>query len=156
MEALGRAKSDGLVRLIGVSNFTRKLLDQAVDVVGAGEIANNQVEVHPYLQNRVLRKHAARLGISITAYMPIAGGKVTADPVMMTIAERHHATPAQVALAWLMREGMIVIPSSKKRAHLESNLKAGDLTLSEADAAAVRGLDRELRLIDGAFAPAWD
>jgi 2,5-diketo-D-gluconate reductase B len=156
MEALARAKADGLVRQIGVSNFTCKLLDDAIDVVGGGEIINNQVEVHPYLQNRTLRQHAARLGVSITAYMPIAGGRVMTDPVLTAIAASHAATPAQVALAWLMQEGVIVIPSSKKRAHLQSNLKAAELTITDAEVAAIQNLDRGLRLINGSFAPDWD
>jgi 2,5-diketo-D-gluconate reductase B len=156
MEALAKAKADGLTRLIGVSNFTRRLIDEAVDVVGPGQIANNQVELHPYLQNRALRDHMARLGISVTAYMPIAGGRVTSDPLMMAIGKRLNATPAQVALAWLMQEGVNVIPSSTKRAHLESNLQAAALNLSKADTRSIETLDMGLRLIDGPFAPMWD
>lgn len=156
MEALAKAKADGLTRLIGVSNFTRRLIDEAINVVGPGQIANNQVELHPYLQNRALRDHMARLGISVTAYMPIAGGKVTSDQLIMAIGKRLNATPAQVALAWLMQEGINVIPSSRKRAHLESNLQAASLTLSKADIKSIETLDVGLRLIDGPFAPEWD
>jgi 2,5-diketo-D-gluconate reductase B len=156
MEALAKAKADGLTRLIGVSNFTRRLIDEAINVVGPGQIANNQVELHPYLQNRALRDHMARLGISVTAYMPIAGGKVTRDPLIVAMARRLNAAPAQVALAWLMQEGVNVIPSSTKRAHLESNLQAASLTLSKADIKSIETLDVGLRLIDGSFAPEWD
>jgi 2,5-diketo-D-gluconate reductase B len=156
MEALARAKADGLTRMIGVSNFTNRLLDAAIAVIGDGEIVTNQVEVHPFHQNTEVRRHCRSRGVVVTAYMPIAGGQVAENPTIRSVAERLNATPAQATLAWLMREGMVAIPSSRRRAHLEANLHALDLTPSDADMAAFRSLDRGGRIIDPAIAPDWD
>ncbi|WP_275630410.1 2,5-didehydrogluconate reductase DkgB [Pseudomonas sp. 273] len=157
MEALAEAKSSGLAREIGVSNFTLALMQQAIDVVGAGEIATNQVELHPYLQNHKVADFAKRHGIRITSYMTLGYGRVLGDAVIGEIAQRHGASPAQVALAWAMQLGYAVIPSSTRRANLASNLAARELSLSEADMAAIAGLERNERITSPAgLAPAWD
>ena len=157
MTALAEAKARGLAREIGVSNFTLALMQQAIDVVGAGEIATNQVELHPYLQNRKVAGFAERHGIRITSYMTLGYGKVLGDAVIGEIAQRHGATPAQVVLAWAMQLGYAVIPSSTQRANLASNLAARELRLSEADMAAIAALERNERITSPAsLAPAWD
>ncbi|MDN6876404.1 2,5-didehydrogluconate reductase DkgB [Pseudomonas citronellolis] len=157
MAALAEAKARGLAREIGVSNFTLALMQQAIDVVGAGEIATNQVELHPYLQNRKVAGFADRHGIRITSYMTLGYGKVLGDAVIGEIAQRHGATPAQVVLAWAMQLGYAVIPSSTKRANLASNLAARELRLSDADMAAIAALERNERITSPAsLAPAWD
>jgi 2,5-diketo-D-gluconate reductase B len=157
MAALAEAKARGLAREIGVSNFTLALMQQAIDAVGAGEIATNQVELHPYLQNRKVAGFAERHGIRITSYMTLGYGKVLGDAVIGEIAQRHGATPAQVVLAWAMQLGYAVIPSSTKRANLASNLAARELRLSDADMAAIAALERNERITSPAsLAPAWD
>ena len=157
MGALREAQAQGLTRQIGVSNFTIDLLRQAIDVVGAQNIATNQIELHPYLQNRTLVGFMQQQGIAVTSYMTLGYGKVLHDPLIRQIAQRHNATPAQVALAWAMQLGYAVIPSSTRRENLASNLKAADLRLSEQDMADIAGLDRGERLVDPAsLAPAWD
>lgn len=156
MAALLEAKAAGLTALIGVSNFTNAHLQQAMEVVGAEQIATHQVEVHPFLQNRKVVEFAKENGIHLTAYMPLAYGKVMTDPVIQDIAARHAANPAQVALAWALQQGFAVIPSSTKRANLESNLGALQLTLSEPDMTAIAKLERGERLANPDFAPHWD
>ncbi|MBK5511322.1 MULTISPECIES: 2,5-didehydrogluconate reductase DkgB [unclassified Pseudomonas] len=157
MGALLEAKKLGLTRQIGVSNFTVDLMKQAIAAVGAENIATNQIELHPYLQNRKVVELAQSQGIQITSYMTLAYGEVLKDPVIQQIAERLQATPAQVTLAWAMQLGYAVIPSSTKRANLESNLQACALTLSEADMALIAGLDRGHRLTSPkGIAPHWD
>ncbi|KAF1026348.1 MAG: 2,5-diketo-D-gluconic acid reductase B [Pseudomonas sp.] len=157
MGQLLEAKRQGLTRQIGISNFTVELMQQAIAAVGAEHIATNQIELHPYLQNRTVAAFAKAHGIQITSYMTLAYGEVLKDPVLQQIAERHHATPAQVALAWAMQLGYAVIPSSTKRSNLESNLKALDLTLSDADMAQIASLERGHRLTSPkGIAPKWD
>jgi len=156
LQELLRAKRDGLTRLIGVSNFTIALLARAAEIVGAEEIATNQVEVHPYLQNRKLRAFSDSLGVATTAYMPLARGRVSTDPVMMEIGARRGCTGAQASLAWLVANGMIVIPSARGRAHMASNLGAADVALTPADIAAIDALDCGARIIDPPMAPDWD
>lgn len=157
MGQLLEAKRLGLTRQVGISNFTIDLMKQAIAAVGAENIATNQIELHPYLQNRAVAEFAKANGIQITSYMTLAYGEVLKDPVLQQIAERHQATPAQVTLAWAMQLGYAVIPSSTKRANLDSNLKALQLTLSDADMAQIAGLERGHRLTSPkTLAPKWD
>lgn len=157
MGALLEANKSGLTKQIGVSNFTIALMKEAIAAVGAENIATHQIELHPYLQNRKVVEFAHSQGIHITSYMTLAYGEVLKDPVIMAIAERHDATPAQVTLAWAMQLGYSVIPSSTKRSNLESNLKACTLKLTDADMAQIATLDRGHRLTNPqSVAPAWD
>ena len=157
MAALAEAKAQGLTKAIGVSNFTNAQLRQAIDTVGASEIATQQVEIHPFLQNRKVIDFARSQGIHITAYMPLAYGKVMADPVITAIAARHGVTPAQVALSWSLQQGFAVIPSSTKRANLEANLHFQRITLSPDEMAQMATLERGERLANpNGLAPQWD
>ncbi|WP_329842162.1 2,5-didehydrogluconate reductase DkgB [Stenotrophomonas sepilia] len=157
MTALAEAKKLGLTRQIGVSNFNIKLTRQAIEVVGAGEIATNQIELSPYLQNPALTAFLQDQGITVTSYMTLAYGKVLKDPVLAAIADKHQATVAQVALAWALQLGYSVIPSSTKRENLASNLLAQDLHLDADDMAAIAALDHNGREVDPpGLAPDWD
>ncbi|MNR98817.1 2,5-diketo-D-gluconic acid reductase B [compost metagenome] len=89
--------------------------------------------------------------------MTLAYGEVLQDPLIQQIAQRLQATPAQITLAWAMQSGYAVIPSSTKRANLQSNLTATALTLSDADMALIATLDRDHRLTSPkGIAPHWD
>lgn len=157
MAALLEAKRAGLTRRIGISNFTVRHMRQAIDTVGAQEIATNQVEIHPYLQNRAVVRFAREQGIHLTVYMPLAYGKVMKDPVIARIAERHEATPAQVALAWSLQQGFAVIPSSTKRENLAANLQAARIALSADEMADIAALEANERIANPeGIAPAWD
>ena len=93
-----------------MSNFNIALLQQSIAAVGATNIATNQIELSPYLQNRAVTDFARQQGIHTTSYMTLGYGKLLADPVLADIAAAHGATPAQVALAWAMAMGYAVIP----------------------------------------------
>ncbi|WKB55469.1 2,5-didehydrogluconate reductase DkgB [Eleftheria terrae] len=153
--ALAEAQAAGLTGQIGVSNFTVALMDEAL-ATGL-PLATNQVELHPYLQNRKVVAHARRRGLHLTSYMTLAYGKVLQDAVIQAIARRQAATPAQVVLAWALQQGYAVIPSSTRRANLESNLRAQELRLSAQDMAQIDALDRDDRQANPpGLAPAWD
>jgi len=155
--ALVEAKAQGLTRHIGVSNFTVALMREAIAIVGAAAIATNQIELSPYLQNRTVADFARSQGIRITSYMTLAYGQVLQDPVLQQIAQRHGATTAQVALAWALQQGYAVIPSSTRRANLQSNLQAPQLRLDDADMAQIAALERGGRLVSPeGLAPQWD
>lgn len=157
MATLAEAKKLGLTRQIGVSNFNIELTRQAIAAVGVGEIATNQVELSPYLQNGRLTAFLKEQGIAVTSYMTLAYGKVLKDPVLAEIAARHDATVAQVALAWAMQLGHAVIPSSTRRENLASNLLARDLELDAEDMARIAALERNGREVSPeGLAPAWD
>jgi 2,5-diketo-D-gluconate reductase B len=153
--ALAEARQQGLTCALGVSNFTVPLLEEAIGIVGAQNLATNQIELH--LQNRKVAAFAQSEGVHVTSYMTLGVGKVLADPVIADIAQAHGATPAQVALAWALQQGYSVIPSSTRRANLESNLAARTLHLTDDDMARITTLDRGERLANPAgIAPAWD
>ena len=155
--ALMDAKAAGLTQQIGVSNFNIALMQQAIAIAGPGSIATNQIELSPYLQNRQVAAFAKTQGIRITSYMTLARGEVMHDPVLEKIAQRLGATTAQVVLAWAMQLGITVIPSSTRRANIESNFAATERTLSNDDMAQIAGLERSGRLVnpDG-LKPVWD
>jgi len=157
MTALADAKSQGLTRQIGISNFPIAETRAAIAAVGRDEIATNQIELSPYLQNAALTAFLKEQGIHVTSYMTLAYGKVLKDPVIQQIASRHNATPAQVALAWALQLGYSVIPSSTKRDNLASNLLAQQLRLTSDDMAQIAALERNGREVspDG-LAAAWD
>jgi 2,5-diketo-D-gluconate reductase B len=156
LDALQRAKQDGLIANFGVSNFTRRLLKQAVGHVGPDNILTNQVELHPFMQNRAITNLCDELGIRVTAYMPLAVGKVMEEPALQEIADAHDTSPAAVALAWLLHNKRTVIPSSTKAEHLRSNFDAQHLPLSAQELKQIDALDRNERIIDPDFAPDWD
>jgi 2,5-diketo-D-gluconate reductase B len=156
MQALLEAKKQGLTREIGISNFTIPLMEKAIAAVGAENIATNQIELSPYLQNRKVVDWAKQHGIHITSYMTLAYGKALKDEVI-TVSQKHNATAAQVILAWAMGEGYAVIPSSTKRENLASNLLAMDLHLDADDKKAIAALECNDRLVSPeGLAPDWD
>ncbi len=156
--ALARAKRLGLARHIGVSNFTLAMLDEAVSVCPE-PLITNQVEYHAYLpQDRMLaalKKH----GMILTAYCPLARGKLFDDPVLNEIAEAHGKTAAQIALRWLIQQPMVAaVPRALSESHIEENLNVFDFTLSEEEMQRIFTLRKKrLRIADPPErAPKWD
>lgn len=146
----------GLCRHIGVSNFTIRHIDAALAAMGDVPILTNQVELHPFLANRAIVDHCATKGIRMTAYCPLARGKVMADDTLAAIAGAHGLTAAQVALAWLLAKSYTVIPSSSNPNRIAQNLAAGDVVLSDEEIARIDALDRGERLVNGTWSPVWD
>src|SRR4051812_10264088 len=112
MLALAEAKARGLARLIGVSNFPIALLERTRSLLGKDAIATNQVEIHPYLQAPKLSAYAREQALTLTAYQPLCKGELRDDPVLNRIGRKHGVTASAVALAFLMRQGHVVIPAS--------------------------------------------
>ena len=156
MEELARAKELGLTRLIGVSNFTIDYLTRSLAILGPGALATNQIELHPYFQNRKVRAWCAANGVAVTAHMPLAEGRVTTDPVIAAIAERHGETSAAVALAFLLQQGVIVIPASGRRKHMVANFRATKVKLADDEKAVIAALERGDRMLNPIKSPAWD
>lgn len=156
LDGLAEARALGLTEHIGVSNFTCALVERAVVWLGAGQLATNQVELHPFLQNRRIRAACGALGLTVTAYLPLARGQAAEHPTIRAIGRTHGAPASAVVLAWLMARGVAVIPASSRRDHLAANLRARSVTLTAADLAAIDALDRGERFINPAKSPAWD
>ena len=154
--ALAEARERGWTRLIGVSNFPVGHLRRADAILGPGQLATDQVELHPYLQSPRLRDHARATRLTLTAYRPLAHGRVSDDPVLQDIARQHDATPAAVALAFLIAEGHVVIPASAHPERQAANLRAASLDLSAAEVGRIHALDRGERIINPDKSPPWD
>ncbi len=146
----------GLTKNIGVSNFTKHYLDKALKTLGDRKITTNQCEIHVFMQNRVIVDYSASKGIPMTAYSPLARGAVAGNPLLVEIGKAHDATEAQIALAFLMHEGHVVIPSSSKPVRIAQNFAAKDIVLSAAEMVRLRGLETGKRLVNGAWCPKWD
>jgi 2,5-diketo-D-gluconate reductase B len=153
---LAKAQELGLSRLIGVSNFTIADLLEAEKILGPNRLATNQFERHPLLQNQVLVDFCLAHSIAVTCYLPLARGACAGIPEMEAIARAHAATVHQVALAYSLNQGLIVIPTSGHRDRIRQNFAAGTLQLTPADLATIASLDRHARQINPTWSPAWD
>ncbi|MDV6315157.1 2,5-didehydrogluconate reductase DkgB [Idiomarina sp. HP20-50] len=156
LDALTEAKERGLIKHFGVSNFTIDLLERATQHVGSENIMTNQVEVHPFMQNRKVTESCQQKGVKVTAYLPLAKGEVMSNSTLQKIAHEHNATAAQVAIAWELHKGYVSIPSTTKVSHLRSNFAAQKLQLTDQDMADIEAIDQGERMIDPSFAPDWD
>jgi diketogulonate reductase-like aldo/keto reductase len=158
MAALAKAKRDGRTRNIGVANFNIAMLDEAIRLCPE-QLATLQVECHPYLdQSKVIAACRAR-GLVLTAYCPLARGRIKGDTVLTDIGRRHGKTGAQVALRWLMQQDVIAaIPRSSNSARIAENIDVFDFKLDEDDMRRISALKRP----DGRTAnpigraPVWD
>ena len=156
--ALARAQERGQARHVGVSNFTRALYRQAEDLCPV-PLAVDQVEYHPFLDQRPLRQFLAERDAVLTAYCPLALGAAVRDPVIRELADAHGATAGQVTLAWILAAGnTAAIPKTANPERLGENLRATELDLRADEIAAIDGLARpDGRIISPAgLAPDWD
>jgi len=132
---------DGRARSIGVSNFQADHLERLAAEAETVP-AVNQIELHPYFQNRELSAYGREHGIATEAWAPIAQGKVLDDPVIGEIAEKLGRTPAQVVLRWHIQHGYIVFPKSVTPHRIRENLDLFDFELEPGDSEAIDALDR--------------
>ena len=153
LEAMREVQEEGVTRFLGVSNFTPELLDEALTLAPLSCI---QVEYHPFLGQERLLAMARQKDLMLTAYSPLARGRVANDQVLRRIGERHGKNPVQVALRWLIQQhGVSAIPKASSEDHLRSNLDIFDFELSHDEVLQIRGLERGERLIDPEWAPPW-
>jgi len=134
-------KDDGSARSIGVSNFQVDHLDRLAaetDTVPAV----NQIELHPYFQNREVRAYDQEHGIATEAWSPIAQGEVLDDQVIDEIAEKAGRTPAQVVLRWQIQRGNIVFPKSVTPERIRENFEIFDFELDDSDLERIDDLDQ--------------
>lgn len=151
LEAFAALKEKGLIRMIGVSNFTTNLLESAL-ATGV-EIATNQVEFHPSLNQKQLKNYCDERGVIITAYSPIAQGADLSIPLIAQLAEKYEKTPSQVILNWLAAKDMVIIPRSSNPARIAENFAALDFELEPSDIEQIEGLDMHNRIVRPDFAP---
>ncbi|MGP1993901.1 aldo/keto reductase [Zobellia laminariae] len=151
------ALEEGLTKHIGVSNFNENQLKEIMaSAVHKPEM--NQVEMHPFLQQKALQSFCVKNDILLTAYAPLGSLvddnstlRLLENDTIKTIANSRHMSPAQVALAYTMQRGIAVIPKSTNEARLLQNLETLNHTLTEEDMALLKDLDKGHRFIDGKF-----
>lgn len=156
------AKSQGLVRHIGVSNFSvKKLKDLISKARTKPEV--NQVELHPLLQQNELLQYCRQEDIMLTGYSPLGSGdrivamKDANEPSLMEIdvirqiASKKRTTAAQVLIAWHLSRNCSVIPKSSSKNHIIANIEAGNLSLDKNDLDQIAKLDKNYRFITGKF-----
>jgi 2,5-diketo-D-gluconate reductase B len=153
---LAKAQDAGLTRLIGVSNFTIADIEEAETILGPDCLATNQFERHPLLRNQRLVEACATRGIAVTCYLPLARGRCAGIPAIEAIAKAHDATPHQIALAFSLNEGHIVIPTSGHPDRIAQNYAARDIILAADELDAIRAADRNERQINPIWSPDWD
>jgi 2,5-diketo-D-gluconate reductase A len=152
--AMEQLVDDGLVRMIGLSNTGCSLLQFVLDFCRIPPSVD-QVEFHPYAQDRELLAACEAAGIRMQAYCPLGSpwrqakrGKEppTVDPVVMGIARAKERAPSQVILRWLIDKGVIPVVSAMQSAHMRQNLDVFDFELDPFDREAIDALDRQDRI----------
>ncbi len=154
-EAMQELVQLGLVKAIGVSNFTAPML---VDLLTYATIipAVNQIELHPYNQQTRLVEFCQQKNIAVTAYSPLGspGGIKPGEPILLNdeiikaIAVTHHKTAAQVLIRWGIQRGTIVIPKSTSPERIQENTNVFDFALTDDEMARIATLDRNYRYVD--------
>ncbi|MCU5783115.1 aldehyde reductase [Alcanivorax balearicus MACL04] len=159
--ALEALVDEGLTRHIGVSNFSIRKLQTLLETARI-KPAMNQIELHPYLQQNSMLAFCHANGVHLTAYSPLGSFDrpeafkaadepvLLEDPVIVEIAERHQASPAQVLIRWAAQRGTAVIPKSVNPERLRQNLAAADLELDGSDMDRIAALDKHRRYVSGA------
>ncbi len=139
--AMEEYQSKGLLRSLGVSNFTVRFLDEFLPRVSSVPVVN-QVECNPFQQQKPLRARMDELGIRLESWYPLGHGdpELLQNPVLAQIAQTHHRSVSQVILRWHLQEGFVALPKSTNPAHIRENLDL-DFTLSEEEMQRIRALD---------------
>ncbi|CAN5665468.1 aldo/keto reductase [soil metagenome] len=135
--AMRELQDEGSVRHIGVSNFPPPMVEQATR---HAHIFCNQVEFHPFNPQDALITQAREMDYLFTAYSPLAQGDVLDDAALKQMGEAHGKTPAQVALRWILQQGLAAIPRSSSDEHRRANFDVFDFELSDAEMRAVSAL----------------
>ena len=141
-----KAYKEGKVRAIGLSNFNQGQIEEILSLCEV-KPAVLQTEVHPYFQERELKKFLERAGMVIQAWYPLGHGDkaLLEEPLFAELAKKYGKTNAQVILRWHIQAGNIVIPGSKNPAHIKDNFDLFDFSLTEGEMAKITALDKDTR-----------
>lgn len=145
---MAKLQQEGLIKSIGVSNFTTEFVDELrteCDVIPAV----NQVESHPHLAQIKLLDDMRSRGIALEAYSPLGGensnGALRNHPKLREIAAKHGKSAVQVMIRWQLQRSVVVLPKASKPEHIMSNAEVFDFELDDADLLAIGALNQELR-----------
>jgi len=161
-EAMVEAKKQGLVKHIGVSNFSTKKLKDLISKTDEKPEAL-QVELHPYLHQNELLEFCSKNGINVTAYSPLGSGdraesmkaedepSLLENPTIIKIAKKHGASAGQILINWAVQRGTAVIPKSTNEGRIKENLASSGFQLDKEDLAEIDQLDEHFRYVTGEF-----
>jgi diketogulonate reductase-like aldo/keto reductase len=157
VDRLAETHAAGLAKNIGVSNFPTALMRRAAERSSV-QLINNQVEFHALIDQSKVMVEAQQLGMTLSAYCPLGRGMVLKEPVILGIAKKHGRPPSEIALRWIVQQGIAAIPMTTKRDNAASNFKALSFSLPQEDMRAISALTaRHRRLISPAsMAGRWD
>lgn len=147
-KALIELKKEGRVRSIGVSNFNPEHLDRIINETQYIP-AVNQIEVHPYFQQRITRNFHEKYAIQTEAWSPLGQGQLINDPVILKIAEKHGKSTAQIILRWHLEQTIVAIPKSVTTSRIYENYSIRGFSLDQEDHALMKLLDK----CDGRIGP---
>ncbi len=138
--AMRELQEEGSVKHVGVSNFPPSMVEEATE---HAEIFCNQVEYHPYRMQDELLGQAREMDYLLTAYSPVAKGRILMDATLKEIGDAYGKTPAQVALRWLIQqEKVAAIPKAASENHLRNNFDIFDFKLSDEEIERIFALRR--------------
>ena len=156
IQFLAQAKEEGFAKEIGVSNYN---IEQINTAINAGiPILTNEIEFHPWINQRSIREHMQQHNMPIIAYTPLGRGMMVKDKIVADIAKEHQRMPAQIVLRWMMQqEDIIAIPKATSTKHLLENLNVFDFTLSTAGMSKIDSLANDnLRVVPAQPGAKWD
>ncbi len=151
LQALRELKEEGKALNIGVSNFTIAHLTEAIDV-DPELITINQVEFHPSLYQKELLAFCQGHNIVLTAYSPLARGRVFKDPAIRELAGKYDLSPSRMVLRWLVEKDIVAIPKASSVDHLKANLDIFSWDFPTEVLTVLDNLNRDERIIDPPFA----
>lgn len=140
-KAMTKLLDDGRLRSIGVSNFLPEHIERISQATGVMPV-NNQIELHPQFMNRPSADYCRQHGIAVTAWSPLARGRVFDTPQVTTVAQQLGVTPAQAVLRWHIQLGNVVIPKSVTPARIAANFDIDSFELSSQQMELISSLDQ--------------
>ncbi|KAA1476611.1 Aldo/keto reductase [Dentipellis sp. KUC8613] len=138
--ALIELRDKGKLKSIGVSNYGVHHLEE-IQKAGLELPAVNQVETHPFCQQRPIVAWCREHGIAVQAFCPLVRGRMD-DPVIVSIAKKHNRDPAQILVRWSLQHGLVPLPKSSHAARIKSNINVYDFELDKEDMDALDSLDQ--------------
>jgi diketogulonate reductase-like aldo/keto reductase len=148
--ALTRLYETGMVRAVGVSNYTVRHLKE-LEATSELVPAVNQFELHTYFQRKELVSACHKAGIQVESYSPLARGRKMDDPALISLADRYGKTPAQVMIRWGLQKGFVMIPKSVRRERIVENADVYDFELSDEDMSLLESFDVNMQIIRPGF-----
>ena len=141
-----KAYQEGKVKAIGLSNFTPAQIQEILDVCQV-KPAVLQTEVHPYSQEKKLKKFLDKEGMVIQAWYPLGHGDkaLIQEPLFTELGKKYGKSNAQMILRWHIQDGNIVIPGSKNPGHIKDNFDLFDFSLTEEEMAKISAMDQQKR-----------